>query len=143
MQLVYAAAVVHDLEPAHHETRDTCLVSRPHSLLRRVVLSPRLTLLGLHLTQTLESPLQCLHVVLSLLLCLGVRKQDLLRVWSQVAGLSRLLQQLGEVRNQIVEGYRPDVLDFDGGDSSFAESCDLEEDLSEDLVHAEWGRGYV
>ena len=66
MQLIDALAVVHYLETSHHKTGNAGLVTATRPLSRWVVFSSALSLLGPHLSESFEAPLQGLHIVVSL-----------------------------------------------------------------------------
>ena len=106
MQLVYAVAVVHNLESAHHEARYVRLILAPQLLPRRVVLPFHLPVLGLYLPQPLESALQGLHVVVSFHVLPRTRdgSRHILGVGpDRICLVSCLLKQIIEIRNKVVE----------------------------------------
>ena len=117
MQLVYAVAVVHDLEPAHHVAGDARALFVPDPLADRIVLTLGLTELVVVVALGLQSPLDGLDVVLAFgggAVALAVMKGHLLRVElaarPELVVVGLLLQQVVEVRNQLLEGNGADSL---------------------------------
>jgi hypothetical protein len=136
MQLVNGVTIIHNLESSHHVARNTRLLLVTDLFSHWVVLSDGLSLLVVVVSLRLQPPLYRLYVVLPIRTRTWTLQCDLL--WVRLPDLpcnSFFLKQFCEIRDQFLEGDRPDAFGLQRRDAHLAQDSYLDEDPPKDLVH--------
>lgn len=136
MELVNGVTIVHNLEPAHHVTRNTGLLLISYLLAHRVVLPHRLPHLVVVVPLRLQPPLYRLHIVFPVRTCPRPLKRNLFGVRLSHLTRNRLLfKQFREIWYKLLKRDGPDALGLQSGYAHFPQNSNLYEHPPQNFVH--------